>query len=194
MRCLACALLLAVLSPLNSSGQTRDPKCELFAGYSYRGTDREIIPSPWFALEPSAWENANGWGLSFTRRVHNHIGITADFAGQYAHRVSPVLCPAGFCPQRQAFSSCQFLFGPRFSLRSGRVTEFAHALFGVYDASGDISGTDFAMGFGGGVNVKLTERLSVRAFQTDYIPVKQEFRWRHHLRLQTGIVFTFGRR
>jgi hypothetical protein len=46
MRCLACALLLAVLSPLNSLGQANDPKYELFAGYSYLGTDREIIPSP----------------------------------------------------------------------------------------------------------------------------------------------------
>jgi hypothetical protein len=133
-------------------------------------------------------------GLSFTRSVHKCVGVTADFAGQYAHRVSSVFCTAAFCPQRQDFNSYQFLFGPRFSLRGGRVTEFAHALFGIYDASGDISGTDFAMGFGGGVNVKLTGRLSVRAFQADYILVKEEFRWRHHLRLQTGIVFTFGAR
>ncbi len=181
MRELAYSLLLPLLSSSEAIGQTiADPKFEVFAGYSLR-TMRQ--PLYWgLSPHPSVFsyrENAHGGALGFDYNFHRHIGVTAEFAAH--HDLST--------------TTGQFLAGPRFRLRSGRITEFAHALVGAYRIFPGYSGpTNFAMGFGGGAKVRLADRISLRAFQADWIPVKEEFGWKHQVRFQTGIVFTFGRR
>ncbi len=56
------------------------------------------------------------------------------------------------------------------------------------------SDTGFAMGFGGGLDIHLNGRVSIRIFQADYLPVDSPLigEWRHNARIQTGIVFRFG--
>jgi hypothetical protein len=186
--------------------QPRDPKFELFTGYSYRTTRLSREPAYYHAIYPPYLfpfqfrrENAHGWGLAVTYKFHRHIGVTADLAGQYGRVLGPIIPaiqPPGspiLSPERHNFASYQFLLGPTFSLRSGRVTEFAHALVGGFHSAGGVPRTDFAMGYGGGVDVRLTDLISVRAFQADWIPVKHGS-WENHFRFQTGIIFNFGRR
>lgn len=122
--------------------------------------------------------------------------MVADFAGQYGRDLSPrawVFTGQPIPTELHTFNTHQFLFGPQFRVRSGRVTKYAHALFGAYRAGGGVPGTHFAMGFGGGVDVRLNRRFSVRALQADFIPVNEGYRWKDHVRLETGIVFRFGR-
>ncbi len=179
MRRLAYSLLLPLLLSSEAIGQTSaDPKFEIFAGYSLRTIRQPVF---WGFHTPPVFsyrEKVHGGALGFDYNFHRHIGVTVEVAAQ-----------------RRYTTTGQFFAGPRFRLRSGRVTEFVHALVGTYRRSPIYPGaTDFAMGFGGGVNVRLTNRVSLRAFQADWIPVKEEYRWRHQMRFQTGIVFTFGRR
>lgn len=82
-----------------------------------------------------------------------------------------------------------FMGGPVLKLRnSSRIEPFVHALFGganthfnvesvrnvtngTVTSSFDTSTTDFAMGLGGGVNVRLGDKFSLRLVQVDWAPV-----------------------
>jgi hypothetical protein len=92
-----------------------------------------------------------------------------------------------------------FLGGPRLTRRTRDGTLFAHALVGIVNRRAQALGnrTEFAMGFGGGVDVALARRLAFRIFQADYIPAKRSSTngggWDNELRVQTGIVFTLGK-
>jgi hypothetical protein len=58
--------------------------------------------------------------------------------------------------------------------------------------------TQFGTGVGGGADVALHGRLAYRIFQVDYIPAKQSAStgggWQKDFRVETGIVFTFGKK
>ena len=181
-----------------TSAQDNAPKVEIFGGYSYANIDNDSIPS-----RLSFRENAHGWGASLSGNFHKNFGFTLDFAGQYGSgTISASQSPSA------DFQSNQFLFGPRFTLRGGSATGFVHALFGVartrissftsrgtrFPSNSDI---DFSMAYGGGLDINVGERIAIRAFQADYIPVRfsEEFpfqRWLSNFRVQTGIVIKFG--
>ncbi len=185
--------VLVCLTATPVFGQGDSPKYELAIGYSYRGTRNPTVSLFGNVFSPG-WESANGWALSFTRNLHKNIGVTADLAGQYGNRLGPFLYslgPGSSTLEIHSFSSHQFLFGPRFFFRAGRVTEYAHTLVGFARTDGGIGTTNFAMGFGGGVQIRLSKRWSVRALQADFIPEKRSDHWQHHVRLQSGIVFNF---
>ena len=79
--------------------------------------------------------------------------------------------------------------GPQFKLKNdSRIEPFlrvlaggAHTKFevssrqttstGTITNSFETSSTDFAMGVGGGLDIRLGDRFSIRAFQVDYTPV-----------------------
>jgi hypothetical protein len=84
-------------------------------------------------------------------------------------------------------------------MRTRKAAPFAEALFGAASHYGQRTGnwSTFAMGFGGGLDVPLNDHFAFRVFQADYIPARQAFGlsgWNSNLRVQTGLVFTFGRR
>ena len=71
-----------------------------------------------------------------------------------------------------------FLFGPQFSARADRATFFVRPLVGavkldqkalVFGQPFSLDETAFAFGAGGGVDVKSSNQISVRALQVDYI-------------------------
>ena len=55
------------------------------------------------------------------------------------------------------------------------------------------SGPDFAMGFGGGVDVRRNDSVTYRLLQVDFIPVRTARGWETDLRFQIGLVLTLGR-
>ena len=92
------------------------------------------------------------------------------------------------------------LFGPHFAYRgNARVHPFAHVLVGLAhgrQAAPYFHTTwrpGFAAGFGGGLDVKATRFLWVRAIQADYL--RESFRddVQKNGRLSFGIVFRFGK-
>jgi hypothetical protein len=103
------------------------------------------------------------------------------------------------------------LTGPEFTKRVGRATFFAHALFGAGAAqdSGIFAAnrSGFAMAYGGGVDVRLNSRLSLRAIQVDALPSHFSGRtevdlfgplspivtnWTTNLRACFGLIVKFG--
>ena len=69
--------------------------------------------------------------------------------------------------------------------REGTLKPFGHALFGVGRTSADLSRFDnrledfddagFAMALGGGLDVRLSDRIDIRAIQFDYNPMRFDF-------------------
>jgi len=56
------------------------------------------------------------------------------------------------------------------------------------------SETALAMAFGGGLDVKATDRVWIRLFQLDYLRANLSLATQSDFRLSAGVVFRFGRR
>lgn len=100
----------------------------------------------------------------------------------------------------------QVLFGPEFVRRAGRTAPFAHTLVGLtntrlvstlggYDVVPDVAArTNLAFGVGGGLDVKWTKLITVRAVTADYVPTRIGGNWENHFRASSGVVFTWSYR
>jgi hypothetical protein len=153
-----------VLVSVSAWAQEKFPKAEVFGGFSLLSLDagKERI-------QPLGFQT--GVAVNF----HKNIGIAGDFGGQYKNEGHVY----------------EYLFGPQFSMRRDRVAVFAHTLFGGATAGGGGNSiSNFAMGFGGGVDVSVNNRIAVRVAQFDWIPVHGAGAWDYKsLRLGFGIVF-----
>jgi hypothetical protein len=174
-RSLVCAAALAVICAAAAPDASAQdyPKLEIFGGGS-------VVCA--FCNESPGREGLGGWQASAAGNLNKTFGIVGDFGGQ----------------TRSSFGTrawqYEYLFGPQFSARSDRLTDFAHALFGgasLHAAGGSVSG--FAMGFGGGVDINLTKTLALRAAQFDYVRHRLSSAgisiWQNDIRLGVGVVF-----
>jgi outer membrane immunogenic protein len=100
-----------------------------------------------------------------------------------------------------------YLIGPRYTWRkSGRFMPFAQLLLGGAHAAGSLapdstgfpgSSNAFAMTAGGGLDVELTKRFAVRAFQADYYLTHFANGINDHqnnLRISVGLVLRLGKK
>ena len=172
--CSMCLVFFALL-PAMAQGV---PKAEVFGGYSWAGG------------------NFHGWNASVTGNLNKRLGIVADFSGHYGNELE-----GSILVKKDAHS---FLFGPRFSFRRGkRVTPFVYALFGAtrFQESATISGqklsqsdTGFSSALGGGLDVKVNDRVAIRAFQIDYFRPNFFGEAHNRGRLAFGVVLHLGKK
>ncbi len=170
-------LSLAVLfaSPLQAQQAASEaPRAEIEGGFSYF---RQPINN---GLNMWGWQ-ANP-DINFTR----NFALAMDFGGQY--RSINVI--SGSVTE----SFYEYMAGPRFKYRTDRVTLFAHGLVGG-NAAHIPSRTQgaFAVGFGGGMDVNLNNRVAIRVFQLDSIHNHSGGMWGHALRGSVGVVFKLGK-
>jgi len=179
------------------------------------GVEAKTCPPGSFGVHPGA----NGWNASAQFNATRFLGIKADFSGHYntpitvSSQIANSLAQLGITglpPQAHYYS---YLFGPVIFQSKGRYKPFAHALFGLNTVSTNLShitgigipgltatNTAFAMAFGGGVDIAVTDRFAVRAGQVDYLYTKHDFSGgtsgvathQNNLRASVGIVFQFG--
>lgn len=176
MRRLFFAAALVAFAAVGAHGQDETPRAEVFGGYAYGGS------------------GSHGWDGSVAFNANRWLGIVADFGGQYTSIDTP--------DSSERIRTHSFLFGPRISARRNRhVTPFAHALFGgahndarAREAGLDLHFTDnsFALALGGGLDVKLSRRVAVRAFQLDYLRTSFFDETQHKGRLAFGLVLRLG--
>jgi len=195
------------------------PRLEVFTGYSYlRASDSH-----------SQRVNQNGWDLSVDANFSRSFSLVADISNHYGTKGSAFNPETGVLnPIGTGGKGLSFLFGPQVSYRgTPKVKPFARMLVGGMRASklvlnsassggtgggfGIVPGplcnnylcvvpaTSFAMAFGGGLDVKATDRIWIRAFQADYVRVEITTGYgtvatQNDLRVSTGIVFRFGKR
>jgi len=183
MRTLSGLMLGIALIALGGTAVAQDfPKAELFGGYSY--------------FRSAANANYNGWHGQIAFNMNRWFGLAADFSGHYQTGSEQVF--------RVEASNHAFLFGPQVTDRVGRLSGFAHVLFGGarVEKGFRLSGsgipadkTSFAMAFGGGIDAGVNDHISVRIFQADYMrmrvdsPSTGDARGINNFRLSVGVVF-----
>lgn len=188
------------------------PKVEVFAGYSALGeTGSRII-----SLGPNAGVTGDyagqGFETSIIRNFNKHLGIKGDFSFHFnneSNRGPISACTPACTTVTQDFQLktrvYNFLAGPEFKARnSTRFTPFVHALGGFAHTSATFttpgptfnlllkkSDNSFAMGLGGGLDIRASKRVSFRAMM-DYNPVfvnDSISGTRDFVRLSLGVLF-----
>lgn len=165
--CLLALLVLGFAVP----GSAQDSKVDIFGGYSY------VRGGPGFGL-PSG--NASGWEATLSYNWKPWLSLNADIDGHYC------------CDQTMH----DFLFGPQINLGHGKLKPFVHGLVGAsHGTSGGVF-SDTVRGFavGGGLDVKASDRISVRIVQADYLGTRYLDATQNHFRLSVGLVFHFGKK
>lgn len=187
------ALLFAGCTSL-SSGQTPDePRNEFFAGYSYHSADINTL-----TIDPHR-TGQNGLNLAYKRNLNGLVGFRID-ASAHFKRDSQTLAGGQFSRKRDQY---YLLAGPEFKARGDRsVTPFAHALAGaslfrgfttLTTPTGNVftfdDATSLAVALGGGLDVRVRDRLAIRVFQVDYIPTFFGPGRQDNFRVSFGVVF-----
>lgn len=165
--------------------------------------------------------NLYGWDASVTENVNNWFGAELDASGFYGSPAAGFLYPASqlvspspnFSQKVAVVSRTQtFMFGPKLSWRrSHRAVFFAHLPVGVGYANTSLnqeavvasnfsvlptgtlrSSTGLALAPGVGVDVRVNEKVMVRALQVDYLMTHFFGERQDNARVSAGVNLTFG--
>jgi outer membrane immunogenic protein len=179
--------LLALVSLFGTATYAQDvPKFDLFTGYSYLRANPDTTGLGSFSM--------NGGSASLSYNANSWLSGVADFGGYHANNILGTGVDG---------TLSTYLFGPRVSYRrDSRFTPFGQVLFGVAHIGGNnglgfsSSNNSFAMTIGGGLDVKLSNRFSVRPVQVEYLlthfnELGLGAQNQNNLRVSTGIVFHF---
>jgi len=131
----------------------------------------------------------NGINVAGTYNFHKYLGIKGDFSWGTGS-------PADV-PSVESYSLTTYMGGIQIKDNSkdgSMVKPFAHVLLGIqrekisYNLTEVVyaSSSGFSMAIGGGIDIKVSDRVSIRAIQYDYNPV-----WRDGNRGDTNR-FSFG--
>jgi outer membrane immunogenic protein len=142
-----------------------------------------------------ALNGGSGW-VAFN--VNRSIGIVGEIASQDASKISNTGAD---------LTLTSFLAGLRYRWPHGRrIAPFGQALVGGVHAGGSLapgnsglpgSANAFSMTAGAGVDVNLTRRFAVRAFEADYYLTRFDNGVNDHqnnLRIAVGVIVRFGGR
>ena len=177
---LICTLgFLAVCSAASAQSTSLLPAVEVFGGYSHLSFSSN-------GLGFGNWTQMNGWNVAITLpHLYKDLGITADGSGGYA----------------TALEQFVYMIGPQYKWEFNRFRFVAHGLYGRAQTRLRQPGSTFtepsdrqrALAFGGEVDVPISDRISIRAVQADYLVTKAFGGDRNNVRISTGLIFRFGK-
>ena len=211
MRKLLFLAVLIVASASMAAAQSTDyNKVEFFGGFSHNRVDTGIDDSePELSDIINEREGFNGFNASIVGNFNRYVGLKGDFSGHFKKKNIPL---GGTSASLDLDSSVfNFLGGVQIkdNAKEGTFKPFAHALVGAarvrnkVDFSNDIciavfpspcpadftdSETGLAAAFGGGLDIRANDRISIRAFQFDYNPTRVFDSTQHNFRVGVGIV------
>lgn len=202
---LACASIAAA--------QDDYKRFEFFGGFSHNRIDTGIgddEPALQDIIEER--EGFNGFNTSVTGNLSRYFGVKFDFSGHFKNQRFPIAAVPDADAVEVDSRVFNFLGGLQIKDNSTESTfkPFAHALVGAAHArnrvnfteSGCIaifpspcpvdfteSETGFAGAFGGGIDIRVNNRVDIRAVQIDYNPTRLFDSTQHNFRIGVGIVF-----
>ena len=203
-------LLFAILLVCAPAGfaQSDYSHWEFFIGYAHErannGADR--LDARGVAINPNGSTQRvdfvskripyNGVSGELVANVTPHIGLVTNVAVTYANTdFLDALSGRSFHARVTRYT---LLFGPRYNFRnSSPFIPYAHALFGLARSQakfrdGDFSCPDtnqtaFAMALGGGLDIRASKHIDIRAGQVDYLPVFFSHGREDGLRFSAGV-------
>ena len=156
-------VLAIVASPLAAQDQTT-PKWDLFGGYQWTHPGAHV-PDP---NNPNATQGivapdlGQGAGAALTRNFDEHWGLEGDVGHD-----------------RNGFGyESTFSIGPRVMFRTPGMNLFLHSLLGVNEfniKALDTTKTGVGAILGGGMDLPLWPRVTIRAFEADWVLAHQNF-------------------
>ena len=187
--CAFCCLVTAV------SAQNACPKDEIFGGYSW------LAPNGWGDLDykinniPNAFDASNTFYLP---GAHN-VGILMDGSGHFNGGTTPPNLQNG---SNNSTGVGYALGGLQYKFHANTLSPFFRGFVGGASISPDCchgNQWSFAGGGGGGLDLNVSPRFSIRLVQADYIyssyshvlPSTHSTTW-NSARLAAGVVFSFG--
>ncbi len=213
---IAALSFLAVMAGIAiAQGSDDYKKVEVYVGYSNGQVDSGLDSGNSAVDFFRDRESFHGFNVSGVYNVSRYIGIKGDFSGTY----NSTRFTGGFdvglpytVSVKNDNSLYNFLGGVQLkdNSRSGRFKPFAHALAGGAHVRTKISDytctptavcpiptfpdqsfgeTGFAGAFGGGLDIRLNNKVQIRAFQADYNPLRVSGFTQHNVRFGAGIVF-----
>lgn len=148
-----------------------------------------------YGVDTSLFVNANSW-----------LAVGGDFMANFGTHSVPAFFGNTVDVDSQRYV---YVFGPRVTVwRNSQFRVFAEGLAGGVHANADFtlnrgrftngasasaSEDGFAMALGGGFDWRLTNHLSWRVVQGDYLGTHLGSDWQNSFRASTGIVYSFGR-
>lgn len=185
-------------------------KFEFFAGYSHNRIDTGIgddDPSLRDIIDER--EGFHGFNVSVTGNLSRYFGLKGDFSGHFKSRTIPFGgSGAAIDVDSRLFN---FLGGVQIKDNSSESSfkPFAHALVGAAHGRNRVEfnniaciaiapspcenftdkETGFGGAFGGGIDIRASDRVDIRAIQFDYNPTRLFDRTQHNFRIGIGLVF-----
>ena len=172
----ALILLALWMSPVAVWAQTQTfPKVEVYGGYSYLDANFSKTSVTLNGAAFSVAENLNSW-FGGTLDISSHFGTEAG------HKTNMETAS----------------YGPVFSYRKNKaIVPFGEAMLGVVRGAANYLNiskpeTRFAVYTGGGVDVRVNDRLAVRVIQADYLMTRFSSARQDNVRLSAGVVLRLG--
>ncbi len=210
-RLLFLAVLIVSCASMAFAQSTDYNKVEFFGGFSHNRVDTGIDDSePELSDIINEREGFNGFNASIVGNFNRYVGVKGDFSAHFKKKNIPL----GGTSESLSIDSTvmNFLGGLQIkdNAKEGTFKPFAHALVGAarvrnkVDFSngfcvaifpspcpGDFTDTEtgLAGAFGGGLDIRASERIDIRAFQIDYNPTRTFDSTQHNFRIGVGIVF-----
>jgi hypothetical protein len=188
-------------------------KFEVYGGYSNGQVDTGIDSGNSFRSFFDDRRSFNGFEGSAVYNFSRYFGAKADVSGTYNNTNFSFAVPipaggTGTVSFNTENSLYNFLGGVQIKDNSSdaRFKPFAHALIGAGHGRTKVSSvtcpagvdcsdlindseTGFAGAFGGGLDIKLSNRVDFRAIQVDYNPIKFDSGTQNNVRFGVGFVF-----
>jgi len=134
-----------------------------------------------YDLDVLQGETMWGWGIGAQYNATKYFGIVGEYSAAHGESGPVSIQQPGtivVIPKLDTRNRT-LLFGPRFSYRTKPVTIFAHVLMGAATNKLDddlgtynfesVTKWQFALAIGGGLDINLGKRFSLRPAQFDYI-------------------------
>ena len=178
MKTFALTLTVLILSMPVMAQET--PRAELFLGYSAlitNSVEAEVYNGLTIVNVKRETGFINGWNAGLAVNANNWLGFVGDFSGHYGPIDYQGSVGANSLILGSRVRVHQYTGGPQFSVRSDSTRLFVRALIGAVTIKESISvpglsigerDTGLAVGAGGGLDVRISDRLAWRAFQADY--------------------------
>lgn len=217
MNKIVLALCLTIFTSVFAFAQTTSDeykKAEFYVGFSNNQVDTGVEREDRNEIGEffNERESFNGINVSGVANVTRYVGIKGDFSATYRNDEfsTPVL--VGTTTQNVGFKLNSQLYNVlggvqvKDNASTSRIKPFGYALAGVgigrvkvksltcptgVDCSDFTSGSEkgLAMAFGGGLDIKISDRVDFRAIKADYNPIRFDGATQHNFRVGIGFVF-----
>jgi len=212
MKKLILALCLTILASVCAFAQTDYKKSEFFIGYSNGQVDTGANSGNGVDDFFDDRVSFHGFNASGVVNVNRYVGITGDVSGTYRTDNFSFSVTSGTTTNTVAFKAKSSLYNVlggvqiKDNASTARFKPFAYALAGVghgrtkvsnvtcpasVDCSDLISDseTGLAGAFGGGLDIRVNDKIDFRVLKVDYNPIRFDSGTQHNVRIGVGVVF-----